>query len=164
MILHCRVTTYLAPSIGVSQTSPFSISTTQCSGMIPNPDNWISCCTSASCCPTKVWSWNPQKIHLLCISKYFLWLHASCCFILTVFTWNKGIIFQSLVWNKQENLKSGAVRKLPTVTRVQSVESGVLFEYCYPETQENSKPVYKMPSTLLGHVQDQLTLSSSNLS
>lgn len=155
MIPHCRVTTYLAPSIGVSQTSPFSISTTQCSGMIPNPDNWISCCTSASCCPTKVWSWNPQKIHLLCISKLLFY---------TVFTWNKGIIFQSLVWNKQENLKSGAVRKLPTVTRVQSVESGVLFEYCYPETQENSKPVNKMPSTLLGHVQDQLTLSSSNLS
>lgn len=69
------------------------------------------------------------------------------------------------MWNKQENLtKSGAVWKLPTVTRVQSVESGVSFEYCYPETQENSKPVYKMPSTLLGHVQDQLTLSSSNLS
>lgn len=69
------------------------------------------------------------------------------------------------MWNKQENLKSGAVRKLPTVTRVQSVESGVLFEYCYPETQENWKPVNKMPgSTLLGHVQDQLTLSSSNLS
>lgn len=155
MILHCRVTTYLAPSIGVSQTSPFSISTTQCSGMIPNPDNWISCCVSASCCPTKVWSWNPQKIHLLCISKLLFY---------TVFTWNKGIIFQSLVWNKQENLKSGAVWKLATVTRVQSVESGVLFEYCYPETQENSKPVYKMPSTLLGHVQDQLTLSSSNLS
>lgn len=89
---------------------------------------------------------------------------ASKLLFYTVFTWNKGMIFQSLVWNKQENLKSGAVWKLPTVTRVQSVESGVLFEYCYPETQENSKPVDKMPSTLLGHVQDQLTLSSSNLS
>lgn len=97
---------------------------------------------------------------------YIKVLSMTACKLLfyTVFTWNKGIIFQSLVWNKQENLKSGAVRKLPTVTRVQSVESGVLFEYCYPETQENSKPVYKMPSTLLGHVQDQLTLSSSNLS
>lgn len=73
------------------------------------------------------------------------------------------------MWNKQENLtKSSAVRKMPTITRVkllvQSIRSGLLFGYRYPVTQGNSRPVATMPSTLLGQVQDQLTLSCSNLS